>query len=493
MRAWALTGAVAVALLTATSATAQVASRPANRSVPRISGRAVQGTILTASHGKWTHDPSAFTYRWQRCTSRGRCTTIEAGPVRLYRLGRVDVGRRLRVIVTAHNGRSSKPVGSKRTSLVKKHSTAVRSTPTGTVSSDGTAATGYLMNAQHTGYSPDDFSTSAEELWSVSLGAQVSYPLIANGQVFVIAAGVSPGDPALYALDASTGDRDWGPVLLGGSSGWAGLTYDTGQVFVENASGTMEAFSASTGTLNWATQLPDQYSFTAPPTAYGGMVYTSGAGDGGTLYAVNESDGALAWSAPVENGDVSSPAVSSTGVYVSYACGQTYDFSPDSGSLNWWRDTACEGGGGSTPVLGDGHVYVIDNSFPAVLDAGTGSVLSSFRSSGPPPAVSPSQVFNLENGVLSAEGATPGSSVDWSFSGDGTLWTTPIVAGDQVIVAGGSGEVYALSASSGQVDWQVDAGAQISQGDGAAAPPVGLATSGGLLVVPAGDDLVAYR
>jgi outer membrane protein assembly factor BamB len=71
----------------------------------------------------------------------------------------------------------------------------------------------------------------------------------------------------------------------------------------------MEASSASTGHVRWAIQLPLQYAFSSPPTAGNGYVYTGGAGSGGTVYAVNETTGALKWTGAVENGDNSSPAV----------------------------------------------------------------------------------------------------------------------------------------------------------------------------------------
>jgi hypothetical protein len=54
------------------------------------------------------------------------------------------------------------------------------------------------------------------------------------------------------------------------------------------------------------------------------------------------------------NGDQSGPVVTSTGVYVSYARDQTYDFAPMTGNLIWHHSTFCEGGGGRTPVLYNG-------------------------------------------------------------------------------------------------------------------------------------------
>ena len=71
----------------------------------------------------------------------------------------------------------------------------------------------YQINAHHTGaISTPKLVPPLKTKWSVDLGASVSYPLIAEGKVFVIAGAI--GQVNLYALDASTGSTLWGPVLI---------------------------------------------------------------------------------------------------------------------------------------------------------------------------------------------------------------------------------------------------------------------------------------
>ena len=344
-----------------------------------------------------------------------------------------------------------------------------------------TPAVAYQLNAAHSGTTADTLGSSPQLKWSRSLSG-ASYPLIFNGRVYVIAGG------ALYALDASTGATVWGPVPNAGFD----LAYDSGQVFTLTFGGILQAFNASTGASNWATQLPGQTSFTSPPTASNGFVYTGGAGSGGTVYSVNESSGTVAWTSSVMNGDKSSPAVSSSGVYVSYACGQTYDFAPTSGAQIWHRDTSCEGGGGKTPVLANGKLYVRDFQFPAVLDAGTGNVLASFATSGPAPAVDANNVYDLSGTTLTAQSLSSGS-VTWSFTGDGTLSSAPLAAGGTVVVGSTSGHLYGLSSSTGATRWTINVGAAIPAPDEQNQVSItGLATSGGLLVVPTASGIVAY-
>jgi outer membrane protein assembly factor BamB len=472
--------ALAAVSVSAGPAMAKKPAAPVNTALPAISGSPVEGTALNASPGSWSGTVTSFSYQWQRC-SAATCANIGGATTNSYTPGPPDWGNTLRVAVTAANS-----VGR----------TTATSAPTATVTAPaGTSDTAYQLNSAHTGVTPDGFWTGAVKRWTTNLGASISYPLIVGHQVFAVAADGSSTNPRLYALNADTGAVQWGPIQLGGTYPWAGLTFDSGRVFTVNSSGTMEAFDAATGTLIWTTQLPGQYSFSSPPTATGGLVFTGGAGSGGTLYAVNESDGSLAWSQPVENGDNSSPAVSSTGVYVSYACGQAYDFTPASGTQVWHDNTSCEGGGGKTPVLANGSLYVRDSTFPGVLDASTGAQLSSFASSGPAPAVTSSNLFDLQGGTLSSSGSAPGAPANWTFAGDGTLSSAPVVAGGLVFEAGTSGNVYGLSVSTGQVVWSANAGAPVAAPDeqNVSQPLTGLAASGGLLVVPAGSTLVAFR
>lgn len=454
---------------------------PANTAAPTISGVPTEGSQLTATNGSWTNNPTSYAYQWQRCNGTA-CTAISGATVNAYTPGPADFGDTLRVAVTAANaGGTSAAATSGQTAAVTAPA--------------GTAATAYQLNAGHTGATPDAFWSGAIKRWSVNLGASISYPLIVGNRVFVTAGDNSSAGSRLYALDADTGTVVWGPVEVGGGTPWSGLAYDAGRVFTVNEYGTMEAFDATTGGQQWAVQLPNQYLFSSPPTALRGLVYTGGAGSGGTLYAVDESTGAVVWTSSVMNGDHSSPAVSGAGVYVSYACGQTYDFVPATGALNWHVNTSCEGGGGKTPVLASGRLYVRDSSFPGVFDASLGSLLSTFATSGPAPAVSESGVYDQVAGTLTASGPTPGSATTWSFGANSTLSSAPLVGGDDVFVAASSGSVYALSAATGSVVWSANAGSGIPAPDeqNLSQPLTGLAESGGLLVVPAGNTLVAFR
>ena len=324
--------------------------------------------------------------------------------------------------------------------------------------------------------------------WSVTLDGSVSYPLIAGGSVFVVTSGKS-----LYALDEATGNVAWGPVALSGTGSWTGHAYDNGKIFVINANGLLRAFDAGTGQAGWSIQL-DQASFSAAPTAINGIVYVGGAGSGGTLYAVDESNGSLLWHSSVANGGSSSPTASSDGVFVSYPC-QSYKFDLVGGSPQWHYDGGCSGGGGRTAAYANSRLYVRDWTTPtgSVFDATNGTLLGTFTST-PIPAFSTQTGYFLSGGTLSAR-TLSSNTVAWTFAGDGSLVSAPIAVNNVVIVGSSSGNVYALDAASGAQVWIGATGAAIAAPDemDTSKPLAGLAAGEGYLVVPAGSRLTAWH
>ena len=255
----------------------------------------------------------------------------------------------------------------------------------------------YQVNAAHDGHlaTGGPVSLPLEKKWSKDLGGLVSYPIVAAGKVF--ARGPRPENGPygtyLHAFDASTGATAWGPIPLGGVYFWSGLAYGDGRVYAVNGDGLLRAFDPATGVQKWIRQLPGQYSFSSEPTYANGIVYAGGAGSGGTLYAVSARTGRVLWTRSVANGDHSSPAVSDDGVFVSYACPNVFGFEPKHGAPLWTYTDGCSGGGGRTPVLADGWLWVRDGGTGLALDAGTGEIVqptrrSPLRPSTPPAATS---------------------------------------------------------------------------------------------------------
>src|SRR5690348_2295079 len=98
-----------------------------------------------------------------------------------------------------------------------------------------------------------------------------------TGKVFVTVADYNDSQTSLYALDVNTGAIIWGPVALPTDYyQGASAAYENGTLFVvppytsDFSSGAMDAYDAVTGRHKWSTILPDQYSFSSPPTALNG-------------------------------------------------------------------------------------------------------------------------------------------------------------------------------------------------------------------------------
>jgi outer membrane protein assembly factor BamB len=205
---------------------------------------------------------------------------------------------------------------------------------------------------------------------------------------------------------------------------------------------------------------------------------------------VRATDGRVLWTRGVQNGDHSSPAVAGGRVFVSYACRQTYSFTL-AGAPAWHYSGPCSGGGGRTPVVHGGRVYVRDFS-DLVLSAVTGTLVDTF-SADAAPAFSGTTGLFVADGVMRAQRTTTGVGL-WTFAGDRRLVSAPIVANGYAYVASASGRVYAVRLTTG-----------IGRLIGITPAPVlapdehnariltGIAGGGGQLLVPASGTITAYH
>jgi len=101
-------GLTALASFVGMAETAPVVA-PENTEAPMVVGTPQDGQLLTAKDGEWTgEDPTAFTYQWQACDAAGaNCANIANATSKVYRVATSDVGKRIRVAVTAKNSTGS--------------------------------------------------------------------------------------------------------------------------------------------------------------------------------------------------------------------------------------------------------------------------------------------------------------------------------------------------------------------------------------------------
>jgi outer membrane protein assembly factor BamB len=355
-------------------------------------------------------------------------------------------------------------------------------------------STTYQVDAAHAGNVPhDSLAPPLIKEWSDGFSGPVSYPVVADGMVFVTAANSGTAGSALYALNQTTGATIWGPFALGGNSNWSALTYDRGRIFAVDNFGKISAFDAASGSQAWSENVELSSVWDGPPVGFGGFLYVRG--DNG-IHVLNELDGSQYATAGAGN-IVGSPAVSPTGMFITDPCNTNWDFDPLSGATIWHISGSCSGGGGTTPVLYANRVYTRDvTTGNWILDAATGSKLGTYTAS-TIPAFNGNAGFYLSGSKLTATNLGTRNPV-WTFTGDGTLDTAPLVVAGLVYVGGSSGNLYVLDASTGALvggPYAVGAGFAAPQevySGNSTLPLTGLAAGGGWLDVSAGSKLVAY-
>ena len=133
----------------ASNPTELIGAVPARVADPVVSGSAVVGSRLTANQGTWANNPTSFAYQWVRCPSSGGnptgsdCAAIGGATSTTYVVASADVGRRLRVRVTASNASGTATSASNATAVVLAASQAPRNTSEPRIS--GTARVGSTL------------------------------------------------------------------------------------------------------------------------------------------------------------------------------------------------------------------------------------------------------------------------------------------------------------------------------------------------------------
>ncbi|MGD0192854.1 MAG: PQQ-binding-like beta-propeller repeat protein [Rhizomicrobium sp.] len=320
-------------------------------------------------------------------------------------------------------------------------------------------AVSYQINPAHSGTMKfkAGFKLPLTKLWmeTISGASALSYPLIADGKVFVTALldGEQASDGA-YALDIATGSTVWSRTENLGTF-YVGPAYDNGAMFFQTGLGTVEALSAKSGKLNWSLQLGSQAD--AALTAVNGLIY---ADDGAT--AIDEKTGNIQWVGDPVNAEADAPpAIGDKGVFIGGTC--FYDKLNSRNGNTDWQYTSCQdyGVNADPTIYYSGRAYIEDDfAGNFILDANTGSYEGTFncnyRNHAGPPAfyeVNKQELgFCLYNGALYAWNVATGATL-WSFTGDGELSTAPIVVNGLVFAGSYAGNIYALDAGTGAKKW----------------------------------------
>jgi len=136
--------ALAGLVIVAAAAAAPLAA-PVNVEPPTISGTARVGEALTAHRGTWDNAPTTYRFRWLRCNPLGNSCVLLSADGETYRVGQADVGRTLRVRVTATNVDGSRNARSEQTEVVVSNAAPLTNTSRPTIT--GEARVGQELTA----------------------------------------------------------------------------------------------------------------------------------------------------------------------------------------------------------------------------------------------------------------------------------------------------------------------------------------------------------
>lgn len=334
------------------------------------------------------------------------------------------------------------------------------------------------IDAARTGYSCSSITPPLHEKWSVSLAGHVSYPVIADGKVFVTTETGAGYGAWLYALDATTGTTAWGPIPLAGTYYYFPLTYGDGRVYVNNFDGTVRAFDAGSGAALWSR--PTEY-FSGEPVFAAGRVWVHGSSN---VRGINATTGVVEVTSPSLDGSGSGIAVDNTGVAVSTGCRSQYRLDL-AGAIVWQIHDNCSGGGNGPSHLSGGRMYGGDGNL--VMDAASGNILRSYA--GTPAFRGDVGYFAVGNAVY-AQNEVTGAPL-WTRSVMGSIVAGP-VATDGAIFVATSTTLYVLDPHGTIV--QTVALRSAFEADGQySGTPADLAVGDDLVLVPTGNRLTAYE
>lgn len=401
--------------------------------------------------------------------------------------GRVASARRLRrwtglaLVTMALAATSVVPASARSTEQVA--TTVARSTAV------QAEATNYLQNPQHDGLALGaPLRSTMKRAWQVRLDDHVSYAVTAGGRVFVATATGDAYGGSVYALDARTGRRVWGPVALGGYWQVASLAFDSGKLLTLNAAGRVRALSPATGVQLWSAQLPQELTYVEPPTAVSGRLFVVGDGNQSTTFALNVATGRVLWT---NTADPARGAVVGGGkVYLAGGLDRARALTRNGAAL-WDTIYCCLVP--LTPVLHGNTLWVRDWADATYALSTSGGAVKFTLPFSAPPAVSGDRALLTTSDGVAAYSASTGRR----------LWLQPAVTGSAPPVISGNiayvgtrtfkGTVYGLDLATGAVVWTGATGLPIELDEYNAVLKSSLAVGGGMLLVPSGGTLTAFR
>ncbi len=272
-----------------------------------------------------------------------------------------------------------------------------------------------------------------------------------DGQLLV---GSSGSDESLISLNTATGQPTWAKAFTA-SDHWVASPLVVGDtVYAPNNNGTLYAIKLATGQLAWSLPL-GRYLWSAPVTD-GKLIYVASLDH--FLYAVDPATQKLVWKVDLGGPVPGTPTLSADGksLYVGSFARKLYSVDLATGTPGWTTDLQ-DWVWGAPALMGD-TLYAADISGNIYsLAAGTGkngwpAVKPDGPITGTPIALENGVVVAAESGYLYAY--KPDGSALWPpVNVGGKIYTSPVLAGDRILVAPMGAEywLYAVNIKDGSL------------------------------------------
>src|SRR4051812_50121746 len=121
----------------------------------------------------------------------------------------------------------------------------------------------------------------------------MSYPVVAEGSVYVSVRNQPGYGTQIKALDAATGAVRW-TVPNPGVYWIGGLAYDAGRLIVLGGGGDLRALAPAAGGGVWGIKLGEAAGV-SPPGAHDGEGYVGGGGSGAAVFGAHGGAGGGPW------------------------------------------------------------------------------------------------------------------------------------------------------------------------------------------------------
>jgi outer membrane protein assembly factor BamB len=282
--------------------------------------------------------------------------------------------------------------------------------------------------------------------WTVpSHGAIRGSPAVDPAHKLVI---VSASDGTLNAVTASTGSLVWSKMVGGQLTA---PVFGNGFVYVASSTGQLLSFVEASGALSWSASLASSVAAAPSLDTTHGMVIVGEAN--GELVALSSGTGAPAWTFPTGGAVEAAATISGNVVYVGSGDGSVYALGEATGAKLWSFATG-------SPIRATGAFltqgtvlgkpeYAVGSSGGDlyVLQAATGTL--NFVANGSASVVGVGAV----NGIIVLETSAGTVSATrgyvhlllWTYHTLGTLATSPVIVDGTIYVGAADGNLYAFT------------------------------------------------